>query len=88
MSFLNSMRFGVWFLHAGLDFWNAICSKIAKLEEELRLVNNALKTYEVNEEKVTVTRSKWTIFLYVHLHITIVHIALSMLSFYTFNHIT
>ncbi len=28
------------------------CSKIAKLEEELRLVNNALKTFEHNEEKV------------------------------------
>jgi hypothetical protein len=28
-------------------------SKIAKLEEELRLVNNALKTLEHNEEKVT-----------------------------------
>ena len=27
-------------------------SKIAKLEEELRLVNNALKTLEHNEEKV------------------------------------
>ena len=27
-------------------------SKIAKLEEELRLVNNALKTLELNEEKV------------------------------------
>ena len=28
------------------------CSKIAKLEEELRLCNNALKTLEINEEKV------------------------------------
>lgn len=28
-------------------------SKISKLEEELRLVNNALKTLEHNEEKVT-----------------------------------
>jgi tropomyosin 1 len=27
-------------------------NKIAKLEEELRLVNNALKTLELNEEKV------------------------------------
>lgn len=30
----------------------ALCSKIAKLEEELRLCSNALKTLEINEEKV------------------------------------